>query len=139
MNYLIAQRQLSNQILCDSAGTSSYHIGSPPDSRMTAAARHLGIHLVGRARQLQSVDLEQFDFILAMDKENYADILALDPGGEYHSRVKLICDFCRHHDDREVPDPYYGGEAGFNYVIELLMDACEGLLDYVLEYRSAKI
>lgn len=139
MNHLIAKRQLSDQVVCDSAGTSSYHIGSPPDSRMAIAARRQGITLVGRARQFQPADLEQFDWILAMDRENYADILALDPIGRYHNRVKLICDFCRYHDDIEVPDPYYGGEAGFNYVIELLMDACDGLLDYVLDNQGAKI
>lgn len=140
MNHLIAQRQLTGRVVCDSAGTSSYHIGSPPDSRMTRAAKHRGIALVGQARQLQPADLEQFDWILAMDRENLADILALDPQGRYHDRIKLMCNFCRYHDDDEVPDPYYGGEAGFDYVIDLLMDACDGLLEQVLEeQRSAQL
>lgn len=133
MNHLIQQRQLSDQVLCDSAGTSSYHIGSPPDRRMTAAAKSYGITLKGRARQLEPEDLASFDWILAMDQENYRDILALDRAGLYHTKVKLMCDFCRHHSDREVPDPYYGGPEGFDYVVNLLMDACEGLLDFVLE------
>lgn len=140
MNHLIAQRQLGGQVICDSAGTSSYHIGSPPDGRMATAAKRRGISLVGRARQLRPEDLAEFDWILAMDRDNLAGILALDPEGRYHDRIKLICNFCRHHKDDEVPDPYYGGEAGFDYVIELLMDACDGLLEHVLEAnRSAQI
>ncbi|MBD1850564.1 low molecular weight protein-tyrosine-phosphatase [Leptolyngbya sp. FACHB-711] len=133
MNYLIRQRGLQEQIICDSAGTSSYHIGSSPDRRMTAAAARRGIVLEGRARQFKPRDLEEFDLILAMDKDNYADILSLDPEGAYHDKVKLMCDFCRHHRDREVPDPYYGGESGFNDVIDLLLDACEGLLAQITQ------
>lgn len=133
MNHLIQQRQLGEEIICDSAGTSSYHIGSPPDRRMAGAAKQYGIELKGQARQLQASDLEAFDWILAMDQDNYRDILALDRSGQYHAKVKLMCDFCRHHSDREVPDPYYGGPEGFDYVVNLLLDACEGLLDFVAE------
>ncbi len=133
MNHLLKQRQLETRITCDSAGTSSYHIGNPPDRRMTAAARQRGITLYGAARQFQTQDFERFDLILAMDRENYIDILSLDPEGRYHQNVKMICDFCRVHNDREVPDPYYGGPEGFNYVIDLLLDACEGLLDSILK------
>ncbi len=132
MNYLINQHRLSEHIICDSAGTSSYHIGSPPDSRMNAAAQQkLQIKLRGRARQLQISDLENFDLILAMDRENYEEILYLDPTGKYQQKVRLICDFCSKHNLKEVPDPYYGGADGFNLVIDLLVDACEGLLKYL--------
>jgi len=131
MNHLIQQRGLSGEIVCDSAGTSSYHIGSPPDHRMSAAATQQGIALSGAARQFERADFEAFDLILAMDRDNYRNILALDRSGAYQQNVKLICEFCRYHNDREVPDPYYGGESGFKYVIDLLLDACEGLLDQV--------
>lgn len=131
MNHLIGQNQLTDRILCDSAGTSGYHIGSPPDRRMTAAAARRGITLQGKARQFQPGDFEQFDLILAMDKDNYEDILWLDQARKYHHKVKLMCSFCQKHTDREVPDPYYGGEAGFDYVIDLLLDACQGLLTQV--------
>ncbi|WAL58069.1 low molecular weight protein-tyrosine-phosphatase [Thermocoleostomius sinensis] len=136
MNHLIQQRGLQAEIVCDSAGTSSYHLGSPPDRRMTTAAARRGIALVGWARQIEQSDFEQFDLILAMDKENYRDILALDRSGRYGDKVRLMCDFCRQHRDREVPDPYYGGADGFNYVIDLLLDACEGLLDYIVAAQS---
>ncbi|MBF2064232.1 MAG: low molecular weight phosphotyrosine protein phosphatase [Calothrix sp. C42_A2020_038] len=132
MNHLSKENGLSGSIVCDSAGTSSYHIGSPPDRRMSAAAaQKLGIQLQGRARQFQKSDLQEFDLILAMDKDNYADILALDTSSKYHHKVKLMCDFCSRHTLKEVPDPYYGGAEGFNQVIELLVDACEGLLNHI--------
>jgi protein-tyrosine phosphatase len=132
MNHLITQRGLQGQIVCDSAGTSAYHVGEPPDRRMAAAAAKRGITLRGRARQFEPQDFESFDLILAMDTENYRNILALDRQGIHRDKVRLMCDFCRDHSDREVPDPYYGGSDGFKYVIDLLLDACEGLLDYVL-------
>jgi len=92
---------------------------------------------MGQARQLQKADFEAFDWILAMDDENYRDILRLDPQGRYAHKVRKICDFCRHHADTEVPDPYYGGEEGFRYVIDLLMDACEGLLEELLQETTS--
>ncbi|MBE9156578.1 low molecular weight phosphotyrosine protein phosphatase [Nodosilinea sp. LEGE 06152] len=137
MNHLIAQRQLGNRVVCDSAGTASYHVGSCPDRRMTQAAKAKGIDLVGQARQFNVVDFDRFDYILAMDRQNYRDILALDPAGQHADKVRLMCDFCRTHPDREVPDPYYGGPEGFTYVIELLLDACEGFLDHILEHPVA--
>jgi len=136
MNHLIEQKGLSDRIICDSAGTSSYHIGSAPDRRMTAAASGRGIALKGQARQFQKVDLTDFDLILAMDRENYRNILALDPTGKNKDKVRLMCEFCTNHSDKEVPDPYYGGPEGFNYVIDLLLDACEGLLQHVLKEQQ---
>ncbi|MBT9311546.1 low molecular weight protein-tyrosine-phosphatase [Leptothoe kymatousa] len=132
MNYLLEQRGLP-QISCDSAGTSSYHIGSSPDSRMTAAAKKRGIRLVGQARQFVTEDFDQFDLILAMDDSNYRNILALDPSGQYGHKVKRMCEFCQEYSDREVPDPYYGGADGFDYVIDLLLDACDGLLKDIVD------
>lgn len=131
MRHLIEEAGLSDSIICDSAGTSSYHIGSPPDPRMTIAARNRGIKLEGQARQFQKSDFEEFDLILAMDRENYRDILSLDRTGKYQDKVRLMCDFCTRHSIKEVPDPYYGGPEGFDRVIDLLLDACEGLLQSI--------
>lgn len=133
MNHLIEQAGLSEYITCDSAGTSSYHIGSSPDRRITSTANNRGITMKGKARQFRVSDFEEFDLILAMDKENYLDILALDPQKKYRDKVKLMCDFATHHQIREVPDPYYGGREGFEKVLDLLLDACEGLLNYIRE------
>jgi protein-tyrosine phosphatase len=100
---------------------------------MSAAAARRGITLEGQARQFQKIDFENFELILAMDLENYHDILSLDPAGKYRDKVRLMCDFASHHREREVPDPYYGGTEGFNKVIDLLLDACEGLLQHVVK------
>jgi len=132
MNHLIQQANLEEQIICDSAGTSNYHIGEHPDQRMAKAAQQQGITLKGHGRQLRASDLEKFDLILAMDQQNYQDILAL-ASGQSAPKVRLICDFCRRYSDTEVPDPYFGGPEGFKYVIDLLLDACEGLLHHLKE------
>ncbi len=137
MNYLIEKEGLQDQFECDSAGTSKYHIGASPDKRMQLAAKKRGIELKGKARQIEDFDLEYYDFILAMDKSNYVDILRLDRERllrdrtrKYQDKIKLMCDFTTKFKDKEVPDPYYGGESGFDYVIDLLLDCCQGLLEY---------
>lgn len=135
MNHLIDQADLNTAIICDSAGTSSYHIGSPPDPRMTAAAASRGITFRGKARQFKKSDFAEFDLILAMDRDNYQDIIYLDRDGKYRDKVKMMCEFCTHHTLKEVPDPYYGGPEGFNQVIDLLLDACDGLLKYLQTSR----
>jgi protein-tyrosine phosphatase len=137
MNHLAARSGLDNQIQCDSAGTANYHTGNPPDRRMQAAAAKRTIPMTGRARQFTKADFLDFDLILAMDRENYHNILTLDPQGQYRDKVKLMCDFATHHSDKEVPDPYYGGADGFDYVIDLLTDACSGLISH-LESAPAK-
>ncbi len=134
MNHLLQQRGLNHQVQCDSAGTSGYHIGAAPDRRMSAAAeRKLGFPLVGAARQFECEDLAAFDLILAMDRDNLAQMVALDPDGKYGNRVRLMCDFCQEHTLKSVPDPYYGGDQGFNFVIDLLVDACNGLINHLIE------
>jgi protein-tyrosine phosphatase len=132
MNHLINEAGLSDRISCDSAGTSGYHIGASPDRRMNGAASKQGLELRGKSRKLTFSDLQRFDLILAMDRENYQDILYLDREGKYEDKVRLMCDFTTKKQDQVVPDPYYGGQDGFDYVIELLFDACGGLLNYVV-------
>ena len=139
MNYLIEKAGFSDRIVCDSAGTGGYHIGSPPDPRMTAAAKERGIILKGEARQFLPEDFEKFDLILAMDKENYRNIKYVDRQGKYGDKIRLMCDFCSEHDTKEVPDPYYGGPKGFDFVIDILLDACEGLLEYILSEEKLKV
>lgn len=133
MNHLIQQAGLEGQILCDSAGTSGFHINEPPDPRMTAAASRQDISLSGYSRKVESADFEQFDLILAMDRDNYRTLLARERTGSHHHKVRLMCDFCERSPETEVPDPYYGGPDGFDRVIDLLLDACSGLLAHVTE------
>jgi protein-tyrosine phosphatase len=133
MNHLVQEAGLESQIICDSAGTSGYHICEPPDPRMTAAARKKGIPLGGHSRKVEPPDFERFDLILAMDRDNYRTLLERDRTGQYHPKVRLICDFCQRSPETEVPDPYYGGADGFDHVIDLLLDACSGLLVHVTQ------
>lgn len=129
MRHLIDEAGLAGQITCDSAGTSGYHVGAAPDRRMQLAARKKNIKLLGQSRQFTRQDFQDFDLILAMDGSNYRDILSLDRRDEYAGKVKMMCDYAANFRDTEVPDPYYGGESGFDYVIDLLLDACDGLLE----------
>ncbi|MGQ9864818.1 MAG: low molecular weight protein-tyrosine-phosphatase [Pseudanabaenaceae cyanobacterium] len=129
--HLVAQEGLQSQFVCDSAGTAGYHTGAPPDRRMREAAAKRGLEFVGAARQFRRQDFEEFDLILAMDKSNYRDIRQLDPRGDFQDKVKMMCDFCTRHREREVPDPYYGGPEGFERVLDLLEDACQGLLQFL--------
>ncbi|MEL6787003.1 MAG: low molecular weight protein-tyrosine-phosphatase [Cyanobacteria bacterium J06607_15] len=133
MNQLIEEAGLAQKIVCDSAGTSGYHIGAAPDRRMNAAAQKRGLELEGQSRKLKPADLQKFDLILAMDRANYQDIIYLDREGKYEDKVRMMCDFAASKPDQEVPDPYYGGTDGFDYVIDLLYDACAGLLDHVIK------
>jgi protein-tyrosine phosphatase len=139
MNHLAVKAGSHHQIECDSAGTANYHTGNPPDRRMQAAAAKRQISMTGNARQFTKDDFRAFDLILAMDRENYQNILALDPQGQYRDKVRLMCDFATQHADTEVPDPYYGGADGFDYVINLLTDACEGLISHLKSMGTKNI
>jgi protein-tyrosine phosphatase len=112
----------------DSAGTIGHHAGSPPDSRMSDSLGRHGFTVEGRARQILAADLENFDLIVTMDETNLSDVRRLEAGGKAHAEIRPFVSFCRHHDDLRVPDPYYGGQRGFDHVIELLKDGCEGIL-----------
>lgn len=136
MNYLIAKANLNGAIVCDSAGTSNYHIGSSPDRRMSLAAQKRGITIKGSARQFEVSDFTAFNLILAMDRSNYRNILSLDSEGLYQDKVRLMCDFALNYSEKEVPDPYYGGAEGFDHVIDLLLDSCNGLLDYIVKQEK---
>lgn len=131
MKHQLAEAGLLGKVEVDSAGTINLHAGNPPDSRMTAAAAKRGIKLVHRARQVTAQDLADFDLILVMDKENLRDVRQLDRTDQYDSKIKLFCDYTSHHSQIEVPDPYYGGPAGFELVLDLLEDGCANLVKQV--------
>jgi len=110
----------------DSAGTGGWHVGDRADSRMRAAAESRGYVLNSIARQIRQADFERFHWILTMDDLNYQHVTAMDPGGK--AQIVPMCAYCERFDEKEVPDPYYGGEAGFHRVIDILEDACANLL-----------
>lgn len=112
----------------DSAGTHTYHVGSAPDARTVAAALRRGIDMSQlRARVVEAADFERFDLLLAMDEQNYRHLLHMAPP-ERRDRVRLFLEFAPDQGRREVPDPYYGGAAGFEDVLDLVEEAARGLL-----------
>lgn len=130
--HLLAEAGLQARCRVDSAGTGGWHVGKPADRRMRTAAERRGIHLPSRARQLEPADLGRFDRILTMDDDNLRAVRALasDVGtGSATALIEPITSHCRRFRVSEVPDPYYGGEQGFEHVLDLLEDACAGLLD----------
>ena len=126
---LVQEQGLAKHVEIDSAGTHAYHIGAPPDARAQQAARQRGIDLSGlRGRQATARDIEQFDYVLAMDRENHENLLAICPAGLEH-KVQLFMEFAPTRSEKEVPDPYFGGPAGFDRVLDMIEDAAAGLLD----------
>ena len=112
----------------DSAGTADYHVGEPPDRRTVAAARRRGYDLAGlRARHVQSEDFSRFNFVLAMDRANLAELERLQPQGA-STRLALFLEFADEASELEVPDPYYGGVEDFERVLDLCEVAARGLL-----------
>lgn len=129
MIHLVEQRGWSDRFEIDSAGTGGYHIGEPADHRSAQAARKRGVELPSRARQFVKADFERFDYVLAMDTNNLEALKRM--GGE---KVHLLRDFDPHSPKgSSVPDPYYGGDRGFEIVLDQCFAACEGLLDHLSE------
>ncbi len=134
--HLLNERGLSDSYEVDSAGTGSWHVGNPADRRMQAAAKRRGIHLPSRARQIELHDLEHFDLVLTMDDANLEAVkgLAHEAGARATAQIRPMLSYGQRHSETEVPDPYYGGEAGFDHVLDLLDDACAALLDELSEH-----
>jgi protein-tyrosine phosphatase len=122
---------LHTHIEIDSAGTHAYHVDAPPDARSQAAARRRGIDLSGlRGRRVTRTDIEQFEYILAMDRENLSNLQAICPPGLEH-KLSLFLEYAPDRPEREVPDPYYGGENGFERVLDMIEEASRGLLAHI--------
>jgi protein-tyrosine phosphatase len=130
--HLVREQGLEDRIEIDSAGTGGWHVGAPPDERATEAARKRAIALEGQARRFDPADFGRYDLILAMDAENARDLLALAPDEEAADKVRLFREFDPAADgsgDLDVPDPYYGGDEGFEHVLDLVDAAARGLID----------
>jgi protein-tyrosine phosphatase len=124
---------LSHLIEIDSAGTHAYHIGEPPDPRARQTAQRRGIDLSRqRARRAIAEDFEAFDYVLAMDEANHRALSELCPPG-FETRLSLFMDYAPHREQREVPDPYYGGTNGFERVFDMVEEAARGLLAAIRE------
>lgn len=125
---LVKRGGLAESIEVDSCGTGGWHVGEPPDPRATMEAGARGYDLRPlRARQLRADDFRRFDYILAMDASNLAELQAVRPAG-FSGHLGLFLEFAPGREQREVPDPYYGGDEGFAHVLDLVEEASEGLL-----------
>ncbi|MCD7962134.1 MAG: low molecular weight phosphotyrosine protein phosphatase [Rikenellaceae bacterium] len=136
MNKIIEERGVKNSFVTDSAGTYGGHAGEKADSRMRKTAEERGYNLSSRSRKIQSDDFNEFDIILAMDDNNYYDLQEIAPDVDSMKKIRRMTDFCSNTDATHVPDPYYGGINGFNNVLDILEDACTGLIVYLINQQN---
>lgn len=132
---MATDKQLDDRLEIDSAGTHGYHRGELPDDRMRAHASRRGYNLTSRSRPVSDADFEHFDYIVAMDDRNIADLKSLAPDEESLRKIVRMTDFCQRLTADHVPDPYYGGAQGFELVLDILEDACDGLLRHLQQER----
>ncbi|MEM7624602.1 MAG: low molecular weight protein-tyrosine-phosphatase [Planctomycetota bacterium] len=139
---LVDKRGVADTVEIDSAGTIGYHTGNPADGRMRAAAKRRGYDLTSRARQVTRDDLERFDLVVAMDQDNYDDLVALNSAER--GRVRMLGSFLPEADGDgsplgpDVPDPYYGGADGFETVLDMIERACPAILDALTRPTDAR-
>jgi protein-tyrosine phosphatase len=127
----VAVAGLTKRIQVDSAGTHNYHPNSPPDTRSQAHALRRGYDLSAlRARKILHADFDAHDLILVMDRENLV-LVQREGGPQQHHKIRRLTEFCEQHTSDVVPDPYYGGAQGFEAVLDLIEDACDGLLKHL--------
>jgi protein-tyrosine phosphatase len=136
---LVVEAGLESLIEADSAGTSGWHIDEPPDMRSIQIAGRNHITLDHLGKQILRKDLDQYDYILAMDSENLENILKLEiQGREHKARVMLMREFDEAHSGADIPDPYYGGDKGFQHVYDLLEESLRNFLDFLIREHHLK-
>ena len=131
MRHVLREEGLEKRVEVDSAGTGGWHVGAPPDERATEAAHRRSIVLEGAARKFAPGDFAEFDLVLAMDEDNRRDLLALAHDDEARAKVRMLREFDPASDgtgDLDVPDPYYGGDEGFEHVLDLIDAAARWLI-----------
>jgi protein-tyrosine phosphatase len=131
--HLLDSEGLNKDISCDSAGIIDYHEGNAADYRMQRHAEKRGYALTSRSRPVNTpIDFNTFDYIVGMDADNIDCLNDLAKTDAHKKKIHLMTDYLRHHTASHIPDPYYGGDEGFEHVLDLLEDACEGLLRDIL-------
>jgi protein-tyrosine phosphatase len=135
--HLARERGVEHLFEIDSAGTSGWHDGEPPDARSVATARARGVEVCGASRKLTGEDLHHFDYVIGMDRENRANIARLQAASGGGARVHLLREWDPQADLPDVPDPYHGGTRGFEDVHDIVERSCAALLDDLLEQRRA--
>lgn len=132
MKDIVAKRGLEDKFEIDSAGLISYHEGEQADPRMRQHASARGINITSIARKIKDADFRHFDMIIGMDNDNIARLTSIAPTQESALKISKMTDYCLNYDADSVPDPYYGGADGFELVLDLLNDACNGLIDNII-------
>lgn len=134
----VQQAGLEDVIRIDSAGTHDYHPGKPPDKRMSNTLNNRNIRSAGSARQFTSQDMHNFDLIITMDQENYSNVIRLAKSPDLEDKIMMFTRFCNlpAHQITDVPDPYYGGDEGFELVADMLEDGSNQLLDYIRQQMA---
>lgn len=136
MERLIKDKCMCNKIMVDSAGIIGYHAGEKADPRMRQHAYQRGYSITHISRPISTSDFDEFDLIISMDESVHDSLLDKAPSIPHECKVVRMTDFCQIHTDAtHVPDPYYGGASGFEHVINLLEDSCNGLLKYIMEQK----
>jgi len=131
--HLLDQRGLSEDFTVDSAGTSAYHAGEPADKRMRKHAAKRGIQLTSISRKFRISDFDQFDHIIAMDHDNMSELKKMARNENDLGKLTMMTDYSKKYNMDHVPDPYFGGEEGFEQVLDLLEDAGQGLVETLTE------
>ena len=131
MNAYIEKEGLNGKLECDSAGTISYHNGEPADARMKQHAARRNYKLTSISRQITPNDFDEFDYVIGMDNSNITNMKPFITRNEHHQKVSKMTDYCSNGNPGSVPDPYYGGADGFEQVLDILEDACDGLLNHI--------
>ena len=133
MKQVVAQRGRAADFEIDSAGLISYHSGEKADPRMRHHAAKRGIDITSIARKITTADFSHFDYIIGMDDDNIRRLLEIAPDEQSCHKINKMSDYCQTHRVNSVPDPYYGGDNDFELVLDLLEDACNGLIDAILK------
>ena len=129
--HYVRENGLQDRIEADSAGTYGGHRGELPDRRMRTAALYRGFALTHQSRQVKSIALLDFDLVIAMDDQNYEDLMHIAPSVEATHKIRRMADFLTTHRISYIPDPYYMGAEGFSHVLDLLEEGCQNLLDTI--------
>jgi len=128
----VKNEDLQDRILISSAGVGNWHVGNPPDARMQQTARKHGVRLTSRARQFQAADFKRMDLVLAMDQSNLNALQQMRPASELQDKLFLFRSFDpENNGDLEVPDPYYGGDRGFETVYQMVERTCPKVLQHL--------
>ena len=136
--HYVRENGLQDRIEADSAGTYGGHRGELPDRRMRTAALYRGFALTHQSRQVKSIDLLDFDLVIAMDDQNYEDLMHIAPSVEATHKIRRMSDFLTTRRMSYIPDPYYMGAEGFSHVLDLLEDGCQNLLNLISKAEFSK-